>query len=262
MAQTSFPFENIDTSETQFSQWARNIGEGVKTDSLNELEVYGDSSGMQVKVKTGQAMVRGHYYTNTAEEILAVSAANPSNPRIDIVILELDPSANSIILKVVAGTPAVSPTAPSLVQTDGGVYQIKLAQIAVAAGATTITSGNVSDYRTYLVTTAELQTQIDAKAPLTPAVNAKTGTYTLVVGDRGEFITASGTFTITVPNSVFTAGDRVDFVNIGSGTITFAAGAGLTLSSKDAKLTIAKQYAAATVFFTSASAAILVGDLA
>ncbi len=262
MAQTSFPFENIDTSETQFSQWARNIGEGVKSGTLDELEVFGDSSGMQVKVKAGQAMVRGHYYTNTAEEILTITTANVSNPRIDNVILELDPSANSIVLKVVAGTPATSPTAPSLVQTDGGVYQIKLAQVAVAAGATTISAGNVTDYRTYLVTTAQLQTQLEAKAPLTPSVNAKTGAYTLVVGDRGEFVTASGTFTITVPNSVFSAGDRVDFVNINSGTITFAAGAGLTLSSKESKVQLTKQYSAATVFFTSASAAILVGDLA
>jgi hypothetical protein len=58
MAQSSWPFENVDTSETQFSQWARNIGEGVRPDALNELEVYADSTGMQVKAKSGQAMVR------------------------------------------------------------------------------------------------------------------------------------------------------------------------------------------------------------
>jgi len=150
MAQSSWPFENVDTSETQFSQWARNIGEGVKTDALNELEVFADSTGMQVKVKSGQAMVRGHYYQNTAEEILTLTAADLTNPRIDTVVIELDPSANSIVLKVVAGTPAGSPVPTALVQTDAGIYQFKLAQVAVAAGAITIIAGNVTDYRTYL----------------------------------------------------------------------------------------------------------------
>lgn len=152
MAQTSWPFENIDTSETQFSQWARNIGEGVKSGSLNELETYGDSTGLQVKVKSGQAMVRGHYYQSTAEEILTIPTADTTNPRIDLVVVELDPSANSITLKVVAGTAAGSPSAPTLTQTDAGVYQLQLAEVAVAANATTITAENVTDSRSYLGT--------------------------------------------------------------------------------------------------------------
>ncbi len=129
-----------------------------------------------------------------------------------------------------------------MVQTDGGVYQIKLAEVLVSAGVTTIAADKVTDTRPMLATAADLagdlaalEADVATKAPLTPAVNAKTGAYTLVVGDRGEFITASGTFTITVPASVFSAGDRIDFVNINSGTITFAAGAGLTLSSKEYK---------------------------
>jgi len=30
MAQTSFPFENIDTTETQFSQWARKLAKASR----------------------------------------------------------------------------------------------------------------------------------------------------------------------------------------------------------------------------------------
>ena len=354
MAQSSWPFENIDTSETQFSQWARNIGEGVKTGSLNELEVFADSTGMQVKVRSGQAMVRGHYYQNTAEVILTVTAADLSNPRIDTVLIELDPSANTIVLKVVAGTPATSPTPTALVQSDSGVYQFKLAEVLVATGAITIIAGAVTDGRTYLgaftgtvpgsaitgqitvatmdgdrllnnidtatissanvtslnvaaisdltasatelnytagvtsaiqtqldakqadltgltasVTelnytdgvTSAIQTQLDAKALLTPAVNAKTANYTLVVGDNGEFITCDGTFTLTIPSATFAAGDRVDFVNIGTGVITFA-GSGVTVNSVDAALTIDTQWAGATFFFTSSTSGVLVGKLA
>lgn len=150
MAQSSWPFENIDTNETQFSQWARNIGEGVKTGALNELEVFADSTGMQVKARSGQALVRGHYYQNTAEVALSLEAADLTNPRIDTVVLELDPSANTIVLKVITGTPAASPSAEPVVQTDAGIYQIKLADIAVGTGVTTINAGNVTDNRFYI----------------------------------------------------------------------------------------------------------------
>lgn len=102
---------------------------------------------------------------------------------------------------------------------------------------------------------------IAEKAPLTQAVEAKTGAYTLVAGDRGDIITANGTFTITVPGNVFAAGDRVDFINIGTGVITFA-GSSLTLNSKDSAVTIDSQYAGATILFGSATVAYLIGAIA
>lgn len=262
MAQTSWPFENIDTSETQFSQWARNIGEGVKQNTLDELEPFGDSSGMQVRVGSGQALIRGHYYQNSAEATLIITEADATNPRIDNVVLELDPSANSVLLKVVAGTPAVAPVAPSVVQTDGGVYQLKLAEVEVGAGVTTIAAEDVTDTRPMLVSAADLSPLLDTKVDLAVDVLTKTANYTLQASDTSDFIAAQGTFTITVPANVFTAGERVDVVNVNSGVISFAAGAGLTLNSLGDAVTIDTQWAGASVFFTSATTAVLVGRLA
>lgn len=102
---------------------------------------------------------------------------------------------------------------------------------------------------------------IAEKAPLTQTLEAKTGAYTLVAADRGKLITGNGTFTITIPGSVFSAGDRVDFVNIGTGVITFA-GSSLTLNSKDAAVTIDSQYAGATILFESPTVAYLIGAIA
>ena len=107
----------------------------------------------------------------------------------------------------------------------------------------------------------DLQTTLDAKAPLTPSVNAKTANYTLTAGDKGEVITVTGTRTVTVPGNVFAAGDRVDVVNIGTGVVTFA-GSGLTINSKDGALTIDSQYAGATILFGSATVAYLIGAIA
>jgi hypothetical protein len=99
-----------------------------------------------------------------------------------------------------------------------------------------------------------------AAAP-TQTVIAKTSAYTLLVTDKNNLITASGTFTIAIPSATFVAGDRVDFINIGTGVITFA-GSGVTVNSVDSALTIDTQWAGATFFFTSASAGVLIGKLA
>jgi len=196
MAQSAWPFENIDTSESQFSQWARNIGEGVKGSSAGtELKAYGDSSGMQVKVPAGFAMVRGHYYSNTALETLTIAAAHATLARIDSVVLELDPSANTILLTVLTGTAASTPAAPSLTQTDTGVYQIRLANVAVAAAATTISAGNVTDTRTFLGASSV------SSAAITTAVSDKSANYTLVAADKNTYIRSTGSaITITINN--------------------------------------------------------------
>lgn len=151
MAQSSWPFESIDTTETQFSKWARHIGEGVNggPDDLN-LEPFGDNSGMQVRVGPGEAMVRGHYYLSTTQETLAIASAG-TNTRVDAVVLELDPTVNSIILKVVQGVAVPSnPVPPTLTKTDAGIYQLLLGLVTVGANVTSILAAAVTDRRTFL----------------------------------------------------------------------------------------------------------------
>lgn len=278
MAQTSWPFENIDTSETQYSQLFRNLGQGPVEGHGFELEPYGDSTGMNVKVKSGQALVRGHYYDSTGTETISIPAADSTNPRIDRVVLRLDPTANSILLHLLQGTPAASPSAPALTQTDGAIYDLPIAQVYVAANATTITPGNVTDERTLfqpwtgsveIASVTGLQTalndltsSINTKQDILAAVSTKTINYTLAATDTNDLIQASGTLTITVPANTFSVGARVDIANLGSGTITFAGSGGMTLQSKESKVTVNKQFAAATLFFTSGTTALLIGDLA
>jgi len=287
MAQTSWPFENIDTSETQFSQWARNIGEGVKTGALNELEVYGDSTGLQVKVKSGQAMVRGHYYNNSAEVNLAITAADATNNRIDNIVLELDPSANTIALKVIDGTPAGSPVAPALTQTDGGIYQIKLAEVLVAALVTTINAGDVTDSRSFLATAADLAADVATNTadiatnagdiatieaslanPLASFVTDATTARTLTSSDMGKTIrfTSGSATVVTVDASTdFTVGARVDIIADGAGELTVLASgatvAGAATSTTSGSFTIGAQYSAATLLCVATDEYRLIGNI-
>jgi len=149
MAQTSFPFEDIDTTETEFSQWARNIGWGVVAESTSDaLEVAPASAGLAVDVEPGRCMVRGHFYVSTAVETLALDVADSSLDRVDTVVLELDPSVDTILLEVVTGTPGAG--APSLTQTDDAVYQLPLANVLVPANAGV--PGTITDRREFIGT--------------------------------------------------------------------------------------------------------------
>ena len=151
MAQTSWPFENADTTETQFSQLFNRLkSSGVAGyPAGTDLKVTGDSSGMNVKVAAGFAIVRGFAYNSTATETLTISASS-SNPRIDLVVLRLDPSVNTTVLAVLTGTPAVSPVAPLPNQTEAAIYEMPIGQVNVPSLATTISAGNVVDIRPLL----------------------------------------------------------------------------------------------------------------
>lgn len=105
-----------------------------------------------------------------------------------------------------------------------------------------------------------IATSIATKAPLNQTISTKNANYQLQASDNGALIKVDGTVTITIPSSTIPAGGRVDFINVGSGTVTFA-GSGVTISSKDSALTITTQYSAASLISDSTTTALLVGDL-
>jgi hypothetical protein len=157
MAQSSFPFENIDTTEAQYSALFANLQDtGVKgVPGDGNLLVTGDSSGMQVRVAAGDAFIRGFYYQNSIQATVTLAAApTTGQSRIDSIVLTLDTVANSILLAVVQGTAATTgaQVAPTLTQSTTGIYQLLLAQVLVTGGASVITAGNVTDSRTFMGT--------------------------------------------------------------------------------------------------------------
>lgn len=90
----------------------------------------------------------------------------------------------------------------------------------------------------------------------------KSANYSVVAADLGTTIRSTGSaITITIDNVLTQQGDRIDFIQAGAGQITFAAGTGVTLSSADAKLKTAKQYAGASVVFGGSGVYYLIGNL-
>ncbi len=117
------------------------------------LQVFADGTGMFVSARTGMAFLRGHLYILDAQLQLAIANNGTSNPRLDRVVLRLDPSAaagSRVVLAVVAGTPAAVPTAPALAQTATAIYELPLATIRVEANnSVSITLAKVTDERRY-----------------------------------------------------------------------------------------------------------------
>ena len=99
--------------------------------------------------------------------------------------------------------------------------------------------------------------------------NAQTGTtYTLVASDaENKLVTTSNAsaVTVTVPPSIFTAGQQINVASIGAGLTTFAAGSGVTITSTGATAAapiLRARYSAGTVICTASNTFLIVGDLA
>ena len=93
----------------------------------------------------------------------------------------------------------------------------------------------------------------------TIAQNTQGSSYTLVAGDAGKHILASGN--ITIPNSVFAAGDGVVIVNNTSGDLTITSGITnlyLGTDGSTGNKTLASR-CTCTVLFTSGTAGYISG---
>jgi hypothetical protein len=98
--------------------------------------------------------------------------------------------------------------------------------------------------------------------------DAETGTtYTLVAGNLNQLVTLdnASAITLTVPPSVFSAGDVINIAQIGAGQVTLAEGAGVTITSTGATVdapALRAQYSSASIICTAADTFLVVGDIA
>ena len=143
MAETSWPFDSPPDQTSGFApvyedNWSlmakRWHDDGVIADQGGpNLQVYGDSSAMQVKVRAGEAQVQGFHYRSDTEKFIQIPTNTGGAPRLDRIVLRVNRAANKITTERLPGT--VGGTAPTLTKTTTGVYEVSLAVVTVAAGA-------------------------------------------------------------------------------------------------------------------------------
>lgn len=137
------------------------------------------SPNMSVDVLNGFAMVAGtevnaqaaYSCLSDTTKNVTIAASNPSNPRIDIIVLKVQDSfysgaTDSWSIVAVTGTAAGSPVAPA-----APANSMIIANIAVGASVTSITNANITDTRPFYASVGGLvpvanQTERDALADL------------------------------------------------------------------------------------------------
>lgn len=107
------------------------------------------------------------------------------------------------------------------------------------------------------------QTALDAKTNKLIVANRQTASYTLVLSDADKLVemNVGSANNLTIPSSVFAAGNQILLAQYGAGQTTIVAGSGMTIRSNGAKLKLNAQYSGATLVFISSSEAYLFGDI-
>lgn len=138
----------------------------VGTDNLEVTEI--GTPDMSVDIAVGDIVIpyQNHFFHSwvTASENVVITANASGNPRIDAVVAYIDLTEVSSALSnnpdalkfmVIAGTPAGSPSAPldATIQTAVGASNPfhRLANVAVANGASSIVTANITDTRELFV---------------------------------------------------------------------------------------------------------------
>ena len=109
------------------------------------------AGGLTVTVGAGRGWVHpsrftGYSITKRDADTLALPLADPSLPRIDLIVMRYDAGARAASLQVLQGTASSTPTAPAISRTEL-IYDLCLAEITRPAGSTAVTTGQITDTR-------------------------------------------------------------------------------------------------------------------
>lgn len=130
-----------DWCEGELSRILQLFGDGV----INDMTVTAPGS-MNVQVGTGNLLNLGVLHPIYTAENVTIGTADGSNPRIDRVVSRLTRTgtfAGKVVLAVVAGTAAATPSVPALTQ-DANTWEVEVARVTVPAAASSIVLGNIS----------------------------------------------------------------------------------------------------------------------
>lgn len=134
------------------TNWASYFGpmfpDGVIAGIDNEMQVFANSSGMYVYVKSGECRVRSHRGQISAQGTLDIAPADLTYDRIDLVVARVTyGNPSSMVIAVKTGNPTVTPAVPAVTQIAGDVWETPLAEVHVSANAVTISADDITDRR-------------------------------------------------------------------------------------------------------------------
>jgi hypothetical protein len=173
--------------------------------------IYGDSTGMQIKVAADRyAIVRGHIWWSGSSIVTKTIAGNTSgSTRVDLVVLRFSRTTWDVTIQIVQGTPGAGPPSSTKNLGTTGVYELVLAQVTVANNASTITAANVNYVGTHVGSDGNLQVADTASNSLTyvpqpyagmrVSIAASGDVYTRNAANNGWLITSQTGITSYTP---------------------------------------------------------------
>lgn len=265
----------------------------VETTLQNAIASSGATS-MVVSSGTGSALMGGVTLGAGNVDIFTV-AIDVDTINEEIVFITNQSSDTMTIVRGQAGTSAVTHSAGASVKHVLSSYDLTNFQGAVTpvanlgfsgstSGTTTVQASAVAGTNTLTLpattsdtlvgkattdtlTNKTLTTPTINSAKINLAFNAQTGTtYTLVAADSGKLVTSSNAsaVVITIPPSIFAAGEQINVQSIGAGLTSFVAGAGVTITSTGATSAapvLRAQNSACTIVCTASNTFTVIGDL-
>ena len=132
---------------------------------------------------------------NDGNTTLTIAAADPTNPRIDLICASVQDaqyagSNNQPVPQVITGTPAPSPSAPA-----APASTVVLAQVAVAAGVTSIVTANITDERPVMVMANRAMRWSYSRG--TGSTNYTSGSFVYLLGVTLPASAPAGNYAIT-----------------------------------------------------------------
>jgi len=241
------------TSAVSFSRWTKTAtgGETTLNGADDNAVSLSYTAGYEQVYLNGVLLTRGSDYTASNGSSITGVAALTAGDIVEVLSATPYSVANALTTTVVdakgdllVGT--ASDTVGRLAVGTNGQYLV--ADSAETAGVKWAT--------------------LSAVSTLDLTINAQTGTtYTLVSGDTNKLVTLTnaGAITLTLPPSVFTAGQQIHIARMGAGGVTLAQGAGVTIVSTGATAsapTLRAQYSTGTIICTASNTFLVIGDIA
>ena len=144
-----YPANDYDFDAADVAAYLAGLTSGVFS-SAEDFPVTA-AGGLKITVGAGRGWVHpsrftGYSITKRESDTLTMPLADPSLPRIDLIVMRYDAGARAASLQVLQGTASSTPTAPAISRTEL-TYDLCLAEIARPAGSTSISTGQITDTR-------------------------------------------------------------------------------------------------------------------
>lgn len=151
MAITYGFFNSVNGDRKYNADQMSNYFEGLVSDGVyngvgNSMVVQA-SSGMNITVGSGRAIIGSKWIKNDSAYTLTVTGSHPTLNRYTAVVIKLDKVNRNISITTIDGTPASTPTEPTITNSQTVMYLV-LAYVYVGAGVTSISQSNITDTRT------------------------------------------------------------------------------------------------------------------